>query len=321
MSTMIIRDMKPEEAAHVAALHEQIQTIHAQGRPDLFISDYEDAEGLMLWHAGQDTKRVLVAERDGILLGYAVIQYFNREATPYSHSRRVVHVEELCVDENHRRTGAGKALMSYISEDARKRAYPRIELDVWAFNESAYSFYQAIGMNEYRHFMEYRLSPYRFEQIAPDRTSEVLSLYDELRGQPGCTWDDTYPNRQIIEEDIRCGNLYGMLADENLIALGAALPDDELTHLKNWSIPAEKPCVLSRIAVRKDMQGQGLAAQLVAYLEDRMSLNGCDAARMLVSPGNERALRAYRNCGFTNCGSVVMYSEDWLCFEKKLDRS
>ena len=69
MSTMIIRDMKPEEAARVAALHEQIQTIHSQGRPDLFISDYEDAEGLMLWHAGQDTKRVLVAERSVYCLG------------------------------------------------------------------------------------------------------------------------------------------------------------------------------------------------------------------------------------------------------------
>ncbi|MBR4067780.1 MAG: GNAT family N-acetyltransferase [Clostridia bacterium] len=319
MSNITIRDMQQQEAAEIAALHEQIQTIHANGRPDLFIADYEDAMGLMLWHAAQEDKRVLVAERDSQLLGYAVIQYVNREATPYSHARRSVHVEELCVDENHRRSGAGRALMSYITEDAKKRAYPRVELDVWDFNESARNFYHAIGMSEYRHFLEYSLSPYRFERISPDHTSEVLSLYDSLRNLPGCTWDDEYPDRQIIEEDIRCGYLFGMYDQDALIAVGAALPDDELTHLSQWQIPSEKPCVLSRIGVRTEMQGKGLAAQLVAFLADKMHASGYDTARMLVSPGNDRALRAYRNSGFTHCGSVVMYNEEWLCFEKKLN--
>lgn len=319
MSTITIRDMLTEEAAQVAALHEQIQAIHANGRPDLFIAEYEDSMGLMLWHASQEHKRVLVAEAEGQLLGYAVIQYVNRDATPYTHSRRLLHVEELCVDENHRRSGAGKALMNYITEDAKKRAYPRVELDVWDFNESARRFYEAIGMSEYRHFLEYNLSPYRFERITPDRTSEVLRLYDELRNQPGCTWDDEYPDREIIEGDIRCGYLFGMYENETLLAVGAALPDDELLHLKHWKIASEKPCVFSRIGVRKELQGNGLAAQMVAYLEEKMRMSGFDAARMLVSPDNERALRAYRNSGFTQCGTAVMYAEDWLCFEKKLD--
>lgn len=320
MSAIIIRDMLTEEAEQVAAMHEQIQTLHAKGRPDLFIADPEDAEGLMLWHAAQENKRVLVAQKDQQLLGYAVIQYVNRDATPYTHVRRCVHVEELCVNENHRRSGAGTALMNYITQDARERAYPRVELDVWDFNESARSFYQAVGMSEYRHFLEHSLSPYRFERINPDRTSQALSLYDSLRNTPGSTWDDEYPSREMIEEDIHCGYLFGMYtADDQLLAVGAALPDDELTHLKNWQFKADKPCVFSRIGVCAEMQGQGLAAQMVAFLGEKMRMSGYDVARMLVSPANEKALHAYRNNGFSQCGSTMMYGEEWLCFEKQLD--
>ena len=319
MKDMIIRDMQPDELARVAALHDQIHALHVNGRPDLFIPGEKGNEGLMRWHQEQPHKRVLVAVRDDCVLGYAVIGYLSREATPYSLPRRSVHVEEICVDENCQRSGAGRALMEYIYEDARKRSYPRVELDVWDFNEKARQFYHAIGMTDFRHFLEYQVFPHRFARLTAPQADEALQLYNSLKGLPGCTWDEEYPNQAVVASDIENGQLYGAFDADHLIAVGAALPDNELTHLDCWKVHAKNPCVFSRIGVRRENQGQGLAGQMVRYMEEEMRLAGFDAVRMLVSPGNEKALRVYRGCGFEECGSTRMYEEDWLCFEKQLE--
>lgn len=44
-----------------------------------------------------------------------------------------------------------------MKEDAEKRKLNKIELDVWAFNESAIEFYAAMGFKEARIWMEMQL--------------------------------------------------------------------------------------------------------------------------------------------------------------------
>ncbi len=41
--------------------------------------------------------------------------------------------------------------------DARKKGFPRIELDMWSFNESALAFYEAEGFTTYRRYLEFPL--------------------------------------------------------------------------------------------------------------------------------------------------------------------
>lgn len=318
MSGISVRDMLPKEAHHVGLLHDQIHALHVNGRPDLFQPACEDSIGLMQWHSAQHDRRVLVAVREEQLLGYAVIVYVSRAGSPYSLPKRFVHVQEICVDEACRRSGAGRALMEYIYQDAQNRSYPRVELDVWDFNNSAREFYRSIGMSEFRHYLERHVLEWRFSPIPADYAEEAVSLYNSLKTLPGCTWDEEYPDRDLILSDLNSGMLHGAFDGNRLIAVGAAMLDDELIHLDCWRIPSEKPCVFSRIGVHIAYQGKGLAGQMVRYMEETMRLSGFDAVHMLVSPGNEKALRAYRGCGYTECGSTQMYGEDWLCFEKRL---
>ena len=58
------------------------------------------------------------------------------------------------MDENHQRMGIGRKLMDALKQTAQKNQYPRIELDVWSFNEGAKQFYEAAGMKAFRTFME-----------------------------------------------------------------------------------------------------------------------------------------------------------------------
>ena len=52
------------------------------------------------------------------------------------------------MDESFRRQGVAIELFEFMKEDASRRGLDKIELDVWAFNESAIEFYGAMGFRE-----------------------------------------------------------------------------------------------------------------------------------------------------------------------------
>lgn len=61
---------------------------------------------------------------------------------------------ELAVDKEHRRQGVARELLEFIKIDAKRRKLNTIELNVWAFNESAIEFYSVMGFQKARISME-----------------------------------------------------------------------------------------------------------------------------------------------------------------------
>lgn len=147
-----IREAGLDELPRIADLKRQIHEVHVNGRPDLF-APYKDLNAFAE-HSAAKNCTLLLAETAQQVVGFAMIQYVDRPASPYMNARKFVHVEEFCVDENHKRMGIGTGLMDALKQIAREKGYPRIELDVWGFNEGAKQFYEAVGMNAYRTFME-----------------------------------------------------------------------------------------------------------------------------------------------------------------------
>ena len=152
MSELIIREAGLDEMPRIADLKRQIHDVHVQGRPDLF-TPYKDLE-VFAEHSAAKKCSLLLAEQNDQVVGFVMLQYVERPASPYMKARKFLHVEEFCVDENHQRMGIGVRLMEALKRLAREKGYPRIELDVWAFNEGAKQFYEAVGMKTYRCFME-----------------------------------------------------------------------------------------------------------------------------------------------------------------------
>ena len=152
MNENIIREADLTEMPRIADLKRQIHEVHVKGRPDLF-APYKDLAGFAD-HAAAKNCSLLIAEQAGEPVGFVLYQYVERPASPYMNARKFLHVEEFCVDENHQRLGSGRKLMEALKQTARENACPRIELDVWSFNEGAKHFYESCGMKEYRTFME-----------------------------------------------------------------------------------------------------------------------------------------------------------------------
>ena len=135
MSNVMIRRAELEELPRIACLKKQIHDVHVNGRPDLF-TPYTCLEAFADDSAAKGCT-LLLAETAGEPVGYVMYRFVHRPSSPYMKERDFVHVEEFCGDENHQRMGIGRGLMEELKRLAREAGCPRIELDVWGFNEGA----------------------------------------------------------------------------------------------------------------------------------------------------------------------------------------
>lgn len=128
--------------------------IHVAGRPDVFKAGFDQKlQDFAYVLMNGENSDILIVERDGM----ACVDYVCKPETPYRMARNFYHVQEIAVDEAFRRQGIARELFEFMKADAEKRKLNKIELDVWAFNESAIEFYEAMGFKETRIWMEYKL--------------------------------------------------------------------------------------------------------------------------------------------------------------------
>ena len=146
---------KTRRTSSVNRIRKQVNDIHVQGRPDAFREDgWQFIEPFLYTRFDEENSEIIVAAIQDEIVGFDVVQYIVRAESPFSKERRYLHIEELGVDESHRRKGIAAAIMDFIKENAKKRGFHRMELDVWEFNDGALAFYESIGFKTYRRYME-----------------------------------------------------------------------------------------------------------------------------------------------------------------------
>ena len=154
----MVRLATEKDIEKVNELRRQVNEIHVTGRPDVFKAGFgQELQNFAYTLLNGENSDILVVEREGVICGMACVDYVCKPETPYGLSRKFYHVQEIAVDEVFRRQGVAGELFEFMKEDAQKRGLNKIELDVWAFNESAIEFYEAIGFKETRIWMEYEV--------------------------------------------------------------------------------------------------------------------------------------------------------------------
>lgn len=139
----------------VIALRNQVQKLHFQNRPDMFkeiaAADRYD------FYMQDETYSVAVYENSNDILGYIVLKKVCQDETSFAPARKYLLIEEFGVDETHRRKGVGAALAEFAKQFAKQNNFHRIQLDCWAFNTAAERFYEAMGFETYRKYMELKI--------------------------------------------------------------------------------------------------------------------------------------------------------------------
>lgn len=150
-----IRRAEEKDIARILELLVQVNHVHAVGRPDLFVDGKRKYEEEDLIQIISDPDRpVFVCTSDDFIIGYCMTEIQRSERSRCETEKTVLYIDDLCIDEKIRKSGAGTALYEYAREYARSIGCYSMTLHVWNCNPGARAFYDAMGMKPYMTAME-----------------------------------------------------------------------------------------------------------------------------------------------------------------------
>ena len=155
---------------------------------------------------------------------------------------------------------------------------------------------------------------YEFRHAVREDADTIFALYRSLVGTPYCAWDENYPARSNLEEDLAANSIYCLCDGTKIIAVATAMHCPEHDAF-SWGPAVRRPCDLMRIGVSREVQGQGIGALLLQKMIQASRDAGYDSMRILVSQKNLPALKLYRNAGAVYRGETNAYGIDWFRYE------
>ncbi len=158
----------------------------------------------------------------------------------------------------------------------------------------------------------------KFELALKEDANMILGLYHSVLDTPYCRWSLGYPLMENIEDDLSRDGLFCLRENGEIIAVISIDKDDEVAALSCWSEDLQPSIELSRLCVRSDYQGKGLAGKMIEYMMEYGRENGIKSIHYLVSKYNLMAQKAYSRLEFHLVGECQIYEDDFLCYEKAL---
>ena len=127
----------------VNAIAAQVHAMHVAWRPDI----YAMVEELYSEDRFMDAIRnreLYVAKLSDTVVGYVLLKTRNYD-WPGVVKRKVMVVDEICVDEACRNRGIGTQMMAEVRALAKAFGYTDLQLGVYPQNDAAVAFYQKCG--------------------------------------------------------------------------------------------------------------------------------------------------------------------------------
>ena len=137
----------------------QVHKVHSDGRPDIF------KEGCKKYTT-KELKKIIVDDEKPIfvfvndnnkVVGYVFCIYQNTMEVSSLVDRKILFIDDFCVDLNERGKNIGVELYKLIEIEAKKNKCVGVVLNVWNFNKIGIKFYEKLGFNPLKTVMEKKL--------------------------------------------------------------------------------------------------------------------------------------------------------------------
>ena len=155
---IIIRKAKISDFQGIHNLIMQVHKLHVNERNDI----YKDVDPMNFeefrTELSNSNNIYLIAELENEIVGICFSQIKEISNNKIMKNRKILHIENICVDENHQKKGIGKKLYKQIVQLAKEKNIDNIELMVWGFNENAIKFYKNLGMSIKNLKFEHKIS-------------------------------------------------------------------------------------------------------------------------------------------------------------------
>ncbi|MBQ3658144.1 MAG: GNAT family N-acetyltransferase [Bacteroidales bacterium] len=132
-------------------------------------------------------------------------------------------------------------------------------------------------------------------------------------------WDDVYPDKEILAEDIAKNQMFVGLID-NHIAVCFVLSEECDSQYQNgkWTYPDAKFNVIHRLCVNPKFQKKGIAMQTLEFIENLCKSDGYETIRIDCFTENPHAKKLYDKAGYIVTGYANWRKGKFELREKKL---
>jgi ribosomal protein S18 acetylase RimI-like enzyme len=166
----------------------------------------------------------------------------------------------------------------------------------------------------------------KIRRSTSDDIPNIISIIDDakeyLASQKIDQWQNGYPNSEQIEEDIKNGESYVVLNDENrVMATSMFTTNSEPTYKVidgNWIINETiKYGVIHRMAIKKEFRKLGLATILFDEFHQQLKNQNIQSLKIDTHEENIGMQSLIKKLGYRYCGIIYTdYGAKRLAFEK-----
>lgn len=144
-----IREARRQDVGAIVALWKEMMAFHeAYDARFRFAADApKDFQNHLTAILRSRSARVLVAQAGDRVIGYIMGEIQPRK--PIYPAGKYAFISDICVTQEHRRSGVGRALVQNLMEWFRQQGVTAIELFVAEANPISLAFWQAMGFKDY----------------------------------------------------------------------------------------------------------------------------------------------------------------------------
>ena len=149
----------------------------------------------------------------------------------------------------------------------------------------------------------------------------IIAFAIEQRRLDGSSqWQDGYPNRDTLSDDLERGVAYVLENDGELLLYAAILfePEPAYEAIEGKWLTSGPYMVLHRVATSPQAKGKGIATTFFRMAEDLCRAKGVPSIKVDTNFDNAPMLRIMDNLGYTYCGEVYFRGNARKAFEKVL---
>ena len=152
---------------------------------------------------------------------------------------------------------------------------------------------------------------------------DVLVIYKNainlLESKGIYQWDDMYPNKDVLKEDIEKEELF--LGEINgAIACAFVINEeyDEEYNDANWEYKNSKFKVIHRLCVNVDFQNMGIGKRVMKIIEEELRKENVECIRLDTFSKNPFSIKLYENIGFKKVGEANWRKGLFNIYEKNI---
>jgi len=167
---------------------------------------------------------------------------------------------------------------------------------------------------------------YTLRKTTVSDIADVMTIIDQgktyLKASGVNQWQNGYPNKAVINQDINDGYGYVLLKHNKIVATIALSFDGEPWYddIRDgaWLTKGDF-LVIHRMAVRADFRATDAATELLRLAEELCISKGVTSIKIDTHPENMPMQKLVTKNGFQYCGVVILGAEgERLAYEKRL---